>query len=181
MNASEHEPVAEPEMLAVLAGSSWKSLPVPLKSFDCLAWIPHWYCPPLHPGTALKVTVVVADGARDRLRKSAELDVTRAAPGAPVIAKPAGAEIWAEPSIWVVASLVILNAKEVFAPAVGLDGDTLTAKHLPDAMQVLLVEVDAAAGVASVAAARMPAPSTPRDTRAIVKPAFRTAAPLHLQ
>jgi hypothetical protein len=24
-----------------LAGSSWKSLPLPLKSFDCLAFIPH--------------------------------------------------------------------------------------------------------------------------------------------
>ena len=41
--------------------------------------------------------------------------------------KPAGAEIWTEPSCWVAASLVIVNAKEVVAPAAGLAGDTVTA------------------------------------------------------
>jgi hypothetical protein len=42
--------------------------------------------------------VVVTDGARDRLRNSAELDVKLAAPEALVITKPTGAEICAEPS-----------------------------------------------------------------------------------
>jgi hypothetical protein len=37
--------------------------------------------------------MVVDDGARDRLRNSAELDVKLVAPGALVIMKPAGAEI----------------------------------------------------------------------------------------
>ena len=77
----------------------------------------------------------MADGARDRLRKSAELGVNLAEPGAPVMTKPAGAEIWTEPSCWVAASLVIVNAKEVVAPAAGLVGDTVTAKHLPDQVQ----------------------------------------------
>jgi hypothetical protein len=35
-------PVSVPLRLLALLGSSWKSLPVPLKSFDCLASIPHW-------------------------------------------------------------------------------------------------------------------------------------------
>jgi hypothetical protein len=61
------------------------------------------------------------------LRKSAEFGVSLAEPGAPVITKPAGAEIWTEPSCWVAASLVIVNAKEVVAPAAGLAGDTVTA------------------------------------------------------
>jgi hypothetical protein len=43
VNASEHDPVTEPERFPALAGSSWKSLPGgPLKSLDCFAWIPHW-------------------------------------------------------------------------------------------------------------------------------------------
>ena len=42
VNASEHDPVTEPERFPALAGSSWKSLPEPLKSLDCLASIPHW-------------------------------------------------------------------------------------------------------------------------------------------
>src|SRR5215469_7659437 len=108
--------------------------------------------------------------------KSAELGVKLFAPGAPVITKPAGAEIWAEPSCWVAASLVIVNAKEVVAPAVALAGDTVTAKHLPDGGQVL-AEAGPAAGAASVAAASMAAASTPKDTRAIVKQACRTVAP----
>ena len=36
------DPVNVPERFPALLGSSWKSLPVPLKSFDCLASIPHW-------------------------------------------------------------------------------------------------------------------------------------------
>lgn len=128
----------------------------------------------MHAMVAVNVTVVWAMGDRDRLRKSAELDVCLAAPGAPVITKPAGAEIWTEPRCWVVASLVIVNAKEVVAPAAGLAGDTVTAKHLPEEVQVLAV--DPAAGVASIAAASVLAASAPRHIRAIVKPAFRTAA-----
>jgi len=120
--------------------------------------------------------VVVVGGIRPRLMKSAELGVKLFAPGALVITKPAGAVIWAEPSCWVAASLVIVNAKEVVAPAAGLAGDTVTAKHLPDGGQVP-AEADPAAGAASVAAARMLAASTPKDSRAIVKPACRTAAP----
>src|SRR5215472_7921450 len=108
--------------------------------------------------------------------KSAEPDVTFIAPGALVITNPAGAEIWAEPSCWVAASLVILKANEVVAPAAGLVGDTVTAKHLPDGGQVP-AEAGPAAGAASVAAASMAAASTPKDTRAIVKPACRTVAP----
>src|SRR5262245_11979915 len=34
VNASEHDPITVPE--GSLAGSGWKSLPEPLKSFDCL-------------------------------------------------------------------------------------------------------------------------------------------------
>ena len=109
--------------------------------------------------------------------KSAEPDVTFIAPGALLITNPAGAEIWAEPSCWVAASLVIVNAKEVVAPAAGLAGDTVTAKHLPDGGQVL-AKAGPAAGAASVAAASMLAASTPKDTRAIVNPACRTVAPL---
>ena len=37
-----HDPVAVPERFGTLWGSIWKSLPEPLKSFDCLAFIPHW-------------------------------------------------------------------------------------------------------------------------------------------
>jgi hypothetical protein len=36
-----HDPVSVPLRLLALLGSSWKLLPVPLKSFDCLAAIPH--------------------------------------------------------------------------------------------------------------------------------------------
>jgi hypothetical protein len=35
------DPVNVPERFPALLGSSWKSLPVPLKLFDCLALIPH--------------------------------------------------------------------------------------------------------------------------------------------
>src|SRR5690348_5836748 len=112
--------------------------------------------------------------------KSAELGVKLFDPGAPVMTKPAGAEIWTEPSCWVAASLVTVKAKEVVAPAAGLAGDTVTAKHLPDGGQVP-AEADPAAGAASVAAASKLAASTPMDTRPIVKPACRTAAPLSAQ
>ena len=131
---------------------------------------------------AVTVKVVVADGGRPcpdrRSRKIAELDVKLAeaeAPEAPVITKPAGAEICTEPSIWVDASFVTVNVNATLAPATALDGDTATAKHLPDAMQVL--EVASAAGAASIAAPSMPAAITPRDTRAMMKPAFGTATP----
>src|SRR5260370_5166668 len=123
----------------------------------------------MHAAAAVTVNVAVADGARDRLRKSAELDVKLADPGALVITKPAGAEIRTAPSCWVDASFVTANAKAALAPAVRLDGDTATAKHLPDAVQVL--EVAPAAGAASTAAPSMPAASTPHDTPATVKPA----------
>jgi hypothetical protein len=44
LNFRKHDPVpvTVPERFPVLAGSSWKSLPIPLKSFDCLASTPHW-------------------------------------------------------------------------------------------------------------------------------------------
>jgi hypothetical protein len=43
VKASEHDsvPVSVPERFPVLAGSSWKSLPLPLKSFACLPSTPH--------------------------------------------------------------------------------------------------------------------------------------------
>lgn len=177
VKASEHDVVTEPERFGALAGSSWKSLPGrPLKSFDCLASIPHWYVPLLHVATALTVKVVVAEGARDRLTKSAELDVKLADPGAPVITKPAGTVIWTDPSVWGVASFVTANAKEVLAPAVGLDGDTVTAKHLPDEGHEAK-DVDPAADAASIATASTLAASTPKITRATVKPAFRMVTP----
>jgi hypothetical protein len=119
--------------------------------------------------------VVEADGATDRSRKSAELGVKLADPGALVITKPAGAEICTEPSIWGDASFVTVNAKAVPAPAVGLDVDTATEKHLPEAVQVL--EVAPAEGAASTAAASTPEAIRPKDTRAMIKPRFRTATP----
>jgi hypothetical protein len=36
-----HDPVNVPVRFPALLGSSWKSLPEPLKLFDCLAAIPH--------------------------------------------------------------------------------------------------------------------------------------------
>ena len=76
MNPSEHDPDGVPERFPALAGSIWKLLPGrPLKSFDCLTCIPHWYEPALHGKTAVTVAVIDADGATDRLVISAELDV----------------------------------------------------------------------------------------------------------
>lgn len=99
VNFSEHDPVGVLER-GGFAGSSWKLLPGgPLKSFDCLAWIPHWEEPLLHAADAVTVKTVLTIDARFRLVNSAELDVTLVAPGAPVITKPAGAEICTEPSI----------------------------------------------------------------------------------
>jgi hypothetical protein len=134
---------------------------------------------------AVTVKVVVADGGRPcpdrRLRKSAELEVKLAdaeAPEAPVITKPAGAEIRTESSDWVDASFVTVNVKAALASATALDGDTATAKHLPDALQVL--EVAPAEGATSTTAPSTPAASTPKDTRAMLKPGFGTAHPFHL-
>jgi hypothetical protein len=110
------------------------------------------------------------------LRKSAELEVKVLEPEAPVIMKPVGALIWTELSCWVDASFVIAKAKEIIAPATGLVGDTTTAKHLPDEVQVL-ADVDPAAGAASIAAPSMPTASTPENARARAKPVVRMAAP----
>jgi len=41
VDVHDPDPVIVPERFPALAGSSWKSLPLPLKSFDCLAFIPH--------------------------------------------------------------------------------------------------------------------------------------------
>jgi len=112
------------------------------------------------------------------LRKSAELDVKLADPEAPVITKPAGAEIRTEPSCWVDASFVTANAKAALAPAARPDGDTATAKHLPDVQ--VLEDVAPAAGAASTAAPSRPAASIPKATDAMLTPALRTANPLHL-
>lgn len=179
VNDSEQDPVSVPERFPAPAGSSWKSLPVPRKLFDCLASSVHWYVPALHVAAAVTVNVVVADGASDRSRKSAELDVKLDDPEAPVMTKPVGAEICTEPSVCVVASFVTVNAKSVLAPAPGLDDDTATVKHLPDARQAL--EVAPAEGAVSIAAPSMPVASSPTDTRAKMKPAFRTANPLHVR
>ena len=65
------------------------------------------------------------------MRKSAEVDVKLAAPGAPVMTNPLGAVIRTEPSCCVNASFVMVNENEALAPAARLCGDTVTAKHLP--------------------------------------------------
>jgi hypothetical protein len=181
VKASEHDLVTEPERFPALAGSSRKALPVPLKSFDCLAAIPHWYIPLPHVAAAVTVKVVVAPGASPllpfRSMKSAELDVKLTMPEAleaPVIRKPAGAEIWTEPSDWGDASFVIVNVKDPLAPAVGFVGDTVTAKHFPVHVAAF---ADPAADAASIATASMLAASTPKITRATVKPAFFMAVP----
>ena len=130
----------------------------------------------LHDTAAVtfKGVVVLAPAARFRLRNSAELDVKLAAPGAPVIAKPAGAEICTEPSDWVDASFVIVNAKEVLTPAAGLAGATATAKHLPDGGAQ---DVCPAAGAVSVATPSKLAASTKKETRVTMKPAFGMVTP----
>jgi hypothetical protein len=130
---------------------------------------------------AVTVNVAVPEEGRDNSRKSAEVGVTladgagadRSDTEAPVITKPAGAEIRTEPSIWGDASFVTVNAKAVLAPATTLDGDTATARHLP--VQVLAVA--SAAGTASTAAPSTPAASTPNDILAMVRPGFGTATP----
>jgi hypothetical protein len=61
---------------------------------------------------------------------------------------------------------VILNVKEVLAPAGGLDGETATAKHLADDGQV---DVCPAAGDASIAAPSMLA-ATKKEIRPTLKP-----------
>jgi len=70
---------------------------------------------------------------------------------------------------------VIVNAKDVFVPAAVFDGETVTAKHLPDEGQV---DVQAAAGAASIATPSMLAASTKNETLATMKPAFGMATPL---
>jgi len=156
----------------VLAGSSWKSLPAPLKSFDCLASIPHLYVPaPLLDGVTFTVkgVLVVVPGRRFRSMNSAELDVKLVAPGALVIVKPASAVILTEPSVCIESSFVIVNEKEA-CPPVELGGETATAKHLPEQ-----VDVCPAAGAASIAAPIMLAASTKKETRVTMKPAFGMA------
>jgi hypothetical protein len=119
--------------------------------------------------------------ARDRLRNSAELDVKLAVPEAPealVITKPAGAEICTEPSCCGEASFLIVNVKEVLAPAAGLVGETATAKkHLLYEEQVDVCP--ATAGAASIATPSMLAASARKETRATMNPAFSMAT-LHL-
>jgi hypothetical protein len=119
--------------------------------------------------------VAEVDGATSSPVKSAELDVKLDDPGALVITKPAGAVICNDPSICVDASFVTVKEKVLLAPGAVLDGDTATAKHLPDAVHVL--EVASAGGAVSIAAASMPAARTPKDTRPMFKPAFRTETP----
>lgn len=119
--------------------------------------------------------MVVDDGAMDRFWNSAELDVKLAVPEAteaPVIAKPAGAEICTEPSCWVDASFVTLNAKEGLAPAAGFDGETVTAKHLPDGGAQ---DVCPTAGAASMATPSKLAVITKKEIRATINPAFDMA------
>ena len=70
---------------------------------------------------------------------------------------------------------MIVNVKEVLVPAVGLDGETATAKkHL-----VVEEQVDGcpAAGAASIATPSMLAAMTKKETRATIKPAFDMATP----
>jgi hypothetical protein len=162
--AIEHDPVTVTET-ALVAGSSWKSLPVPLKSFDCLAAIPHAKLPGVHP-SALRVKVVLCVGPRFRLRNSPE----------PVMWKPEpeGAETFTEPSVWVDASFLIVNIKEVFTPAVTLDGEATAAKHLPDGGAQ---DVCPAAGAANIATPSMLAASTKKETRVTMKPAFGMVTP----
>jgi hypothetical protein len=123
------------------------------------------------------VSVAVAEGDTEIWVKRAELDVKLDDPGALVIAKPAGAVIRTDPSICVDASFVTAKEKVLLAPGAVLDGDTATAKHLPEAMQVL--EVAPAQGAVSIAAPSMPVASTPTDIRAMLKPGFRMANPFN--
>src|SRR6516162_4460188 len=68
-----------------------------------------------------------------------------------------------------------MNVKEVIAPAVGLDGETDTAKkHL---VVVEQVSDCPAAGAASMATPSMLAVSTKKATRATMKPAFGMVTP----
>ena len=70
---------------------------------------------------------------------------------------------------------MIVNVKEVFAPAVGLDGETDTAKtHLLVEEQVDVWP--AIAGAASIVTPSMLAATTKKVTRAM-KPAFGMATP----
>jgi hypothetical protein len=62
--------------------------------------------------------------------------------------------------------------KEVLAPAPAVVDDTVTAKHLVDDVQV---DVDPAAGAASVAAPSRPAASTQQSTRAMMVETGRAA------
>jgi hypothetical protein len=80
------------------------------------------------------------------------------------------------------ASFVIVNTKEVLAPAAGLDGgfvpapgETDTAKHLPDGGAQ--PGGCPAAGTASIATPSMLAASTKKENRATMKPAFGMATP----
>ena len=69
---------------------------------------------------------------------------------------------------------MILNVKEVLAPAVELDGETATAKHLADEGQV---DVCPAAGDASITAPSMLPANTKKEIRATLKRARGMVTP----
>ena len=69
---------------------------------------------------------------------------------------------------------MIVNAKEVFTPAVGLDGETFAVKHLAPEGHV---DVRAAAGAASIPTPSMLAASTKKEIRPTLKPALGMVAP----
>jgi len=64
--------------------------------------------------------------------------------------------------------------KEVLVPAARLDGETTTAKHLPDEGHA---DVEPTAGDASIAAPSMLATSPKKEIRATLKPALSMVAP----
>jgi len=74
-----------------------------------------------------------------------------------------------------VASFVIVNSNDGLDPAAGADGETVTAKHLPDGGAQL--DGSPAAGAASIATPSMLAASTKKENRAALNPAFGMATP----
>jgi hypothetical protein len=69
---------------------------------------------------------------------------------------------------------VIMNMKEVLVPAARLDGETTTAKHLPDEGHA---DVEPTAGDASIPAPSMLATSPKKQIRATLKPALAMVTP----
>lgn len=93
---------------------------------------------------------------------------------APVTTNDVGAVIWNEPICWVDASFVTVNMKETVPPAGGVNGDTVTAKHLPaDEPQL---DFCAAAGAASMATPSMLVAPAAKSPRAMVRTGLRMAA-----